>query len=107
MLAEKRAALELRRKRVRMDVDEVAQKSQEQKLQAEREKNDIKREIDEIESQHQRELRESRNKQIEMEVDAKRTIVEREKVAGFIEQEEREAYQRSEELALVKKQIQG
>ena len=42
-----------------------------------------------------------------MEVDAKRTIVEREKVAGFIEQEEREAYQRSEELALVKKQIQG
>lgn len=94
MLADKRAALELRRKRVRIDMDEVAHSMQEQRLQAEKDKNTIKQEIDDIENNHMRELRESRNSQIEMEVDAKRTAAERDKVAVFIEQEESEAHQR-------------
>ncbi len=73
-------------------------RDKEEKEQYEREKKEIMRDLENVESEYQVQIRESRNRQIEMEVDTRRTIAERDKVTLAIENEEKDGDERLEEL---------
>lgn len=76
----------------------MTQRINEEKVQYEREKKEVIREIEEIEGEFQNSIRESRNRQIEMEVDTRKTMTEREKAIMIMESESKEYGDRLEEL---------
>lgn len=98
--------MEQRKRKLQFEIDEVLKRQQDDKREFERTKLETLQSIEHDEGEtHTQAMRESRNRQIEAEVETRRVKQERERMATLILADEREFQSKMDDLSRLKRSL--
>ena len=102
---EKKIQLEQRRRKYQSEFEEIAQRERETTTEYESEKQEIFADIDEKDIYQGEENRRIRNRTIDLEVETKRVLQDKQRVIEMKTREQKESEDRMEEISIELKQI--